>query len=132
MPALHTRGPTRTMKLPSYGFLIPAALMLGLAPFVPEPHLVEKIRWLFTGHAFRPIDVFDLFLHGTFPALLLVKVGRDALGRGRDASGGGSSGPGADQAGGKDGSGPGRGAESSEGPMTRAQRRREERKRKRD
>jgi len=65
------------MKLPDYSFLIPAALLLGLAPFAPEPHLVEKLRWLFTGHAFRPIDVFDLFLHGAFPALLLTKAGRD-------------------------------------------------------
>jgi hypothetical protein len=68
------------MKLPDYPFLIVASLLLGLAPFVPEPHLVEKIRWLFTGHPFRPIDVFDLFLHGTFPALLVLKAGRD-LGR---------------------------------------------------
>ena len=65
------------MKLPDYGFLIPAALLLGLAPFAPEPHLVEKIRWLLTGHPFEAIDVFDLFLHGTFPALLVVKAGRD-------------------------------------------------------
>jgi len=67
------------MKLPSYSFLIPASLLLGLAPFAPEPHLVEKIRWLFTGQPFRPIDVFDLFLHGSLPALLLIKVGRDLI-----------------------------------------------------
>lgn len=67
------------MKLPGYGFLIPASLMLGLAPFVPEPHLLEKLRWLFTGHPFAPIDVFDLFLHGTFPLLLLVKASRDLV-----------------------------------------------------
>jgi hypothetical protein len=71
------------MKLPAYSFLIPASLLLGLAPFVPEPHLVEKIRWLFTGHPFKPIDVFDLFLHGAFPALLLVKVAQDAMRRGK-------------------------------------------------
>lgn len=69
------------MKLPDYSFLIPASLLLRLAPFVPEPHLVEKLRWLFTGHPFRPIDIFDLFLHGTFPALLLVKAGRDVVGK---------------------------------------------------
>jgi hypothetical protein len=69
------------MKLPAYSFLIPASLLLGLAPFVPEPHLVEKIRWLFTGHPFQPIDIFDLFLHGAFPALLAWKAGRDVLGK---------------------------------------------------
>jgi hypothetical protein len=69
------------MKLPAYSFLIPASLLLGLAPFVPEPHLVEKIRWLFTGHPFQPIDIFDLFLHGAFPALLAWRAGRDVLGK---------------------------------------------------
>ena len=73
----------KTMKLPGYSFLIPASLMLGLAPFVPEPHLVEKIRWLFTGHPFAPIDVFDLFLHGAFPVLLLVKIVQDLVRKGK-------------------------------------------------
>ena len=42
-----------------------ACLTLGLAPFVPEPHVVEKVRWVLQGGAgMRPIDVFDLFLHG--------------------------------------------------------------------
>jgi len=72
------------MKLPGYGFLIPASLLLGLAPFAPEPHLFEKIRWLFTGHPFRPIDVFDLFLHGAFPALLVVKVVQDLTRKARE------------------------------------------------
>ena len=67
------------MKLPNYSFLIPASLLLGLAPFVPEPHLLEKIRWLFTGHPFQPIDIFDLFLHGAFPALLAWKAGKDMI-----------------------------------------------------
>lgn len=74
------------MKLPDYSFLIPASLLLGLAPFLPEPHLVEKVRWLFTGHPLRPIDIFDLFLHGAFPALLAVKAGQDAIGRWRERS----------------------------------------------
>lgn len=41
-----------------------AALTLGLAPFVPQPHVVEKLRWLATGHPLRSIDAFDLLLHG--------------------------------------------------------------------
>ncbi|ACL73037.1 hypothetical protein Tgr7_1956 [Thioalkalivibrio sulfidiphilus HL-EbGr7] len=36
---------------------------LGLAPFVPEPHLVEKTRMLFEGTLTRPLDIFDLFMH---------------------------------------------------------------------
>ena len=50
--------------------LIPAVL-LGLAPFAPEPHLVEKLRMLSEGTLHKPIDIFDLLLHGT-PALLVV------------------------------------------------------------
>jgi hypothetical protein len=120
------------MKLPSYGFLIPASLLLGLAPFVPEPHLVEKIRWLFTGHAFKPIDVFDLFLHGTFPALLLVKAGRDAVGRVRGSGGRAVDGPGTSAPAGKGGSRSGESGEHPGTPDTRAQRRRKERERKRN
>lgn len=45
--------------------LIPAALLLGLAPFRPEPHLVEKLRLLIGGQLVRPLDIFDLVLHGT-------------------------------------------------------------------
>ncbi|MCA1804916.1 MAG: hypothetical protein LC646_06175 [Xanthomonadaceae bacterium] len=58
--------------------LVVGALLLGAAPFVPEPHLVEKLRMLMAGELARPIDVFDLFLHGTLPLLLLLKLGRVA------------------------------------------------------
>lgn len=43
---------------------------LALAPFVPEPHLVEKLRMLSEGTLIRPLDIFDLLMHGT-PVLLL-------------------------------------------------------------
>ena len=40
------------------------SLTLGLAPFVPKPHLVEKIQMIFHDRAaMRPIDYFDLLLH---------------------------------------------------------------------
>lgn len=49
-----------------------AALSLGLAPFFPEPHIWQKLKWLFQGAVgFQPIDWFDLVLHGT-PWLLLM------------------------------------------------------------
>lgn len=51
------------------------ALTLGLAPFVPEPHVWEKIRWLYEGgHHFEPIHWFDFLMHGT-PWILLIRVG---------------------------------------------------------
>jgi len=56
-------------RTPLAGFLF-VALTLGLAPFVPEPHIWEKLKMLFGGELYRPIDIFDLFLHGT-PWLVL-------------------------------------------------------------
>lgn len=53
-----------------------AALTLGLAPFVPEPHLVEKLRMLAAGDLTRPIDIFDLLMHAAPWALLLLKLYR--------------------------------------------------------
>jgi len=57
-------------KIP-YTVIVPLALVLALAPFTPEPHLWEKLKMLFAGTLARPIDIFDLFLHGT-PLLILV------------------------------------------------------------
>ncbi len=42
-----------------------ASLTLGLAPFVPEPHIFGKVRWVLGGGVgMKPIDVFDLVMHG--------------------------------------------------------------------
>ena len=42
-----------------------AALTLGLAPFVPEPHIWGKIKWLAGGgEGMAPMDYFDVLLHG--------------------------------------------------------------------
>jgi hypothetical protein len=61
--------------------LVIAALTLGLAPFVPEPHVWEKLKMLAAGTLSRPIDIFDLALHGTPWVLLLIKLLRLAAGR---------------------------------------------------
>ena len=44
--------------------LVIAAVILGGAPFVPEPHIIEKLRMLANGTLSRPIDIFDLAYHG--------------------------------------------------------------------
>jgi len=50
------------------------SLTLGLAPFVPEPHLIGKLRWLMGGAVgMKPIDWFDLVQHG-FPFVLLFRA----------------------------------------------------------
>lgn len=57
-------------ELLEYKFLIPLVLLLGFAPFFPEPHIVEKLRMLLAGTLQRPIDIFDLAWH-TWPFMLL-------------------------------------------------------------
>ena len=54
--------------------LIIAAILLGLAPFFPEPHIVEKLRMLATGTLKKPIDIFDLCYHSLPVILLAVKL----------------------------------------------------------
>ena len=51
-------------------FLVVISIMMLGAPFVPEPHLVEKTRMLLAGTLTKPVDVFDLFWH-LLPATLL-------------------------------------------------------------
>ncbi len=46
------------------------AAWLAVAPVVPEPHLVEKLRMLSQGTLTQAIDIFDLLFH-TVPLLLL-------------------------------------------------------------
>lgn len=51
-----------------------ASLSLGLAPFVPEPHLIGKLRWVLGGaHGMKLIDWFDLLMHG-LPWILLIRA----------------------------------------------------------
>ena len=50
------------------------AMTLGLAPFVPEPHIWEKLKMLAAGTLTRPIDIFDLLLHGAPWVLLALKL----------------------------------------------------------
>jgi len=56
-----------------YPLLIAATIFMALAPFSPEPHLVEKFRMLSQGTLTKPLDIFDLFWHLLPAALLLTK-----------------------------------------------------------
>ena len=60
-------------RIPFWGLAL-VALALGIAPLGSQPHLIEKLLMLADGNLSRPIDIFDLFLHGIFPLLLLVKL----------------------------------------------------------
>ncbi len=68
-------------KIPLSTLLI-VALLLGLAPFTPEPHLWEKLKMLAAGTLARPIDIFDLLMHGTPVLLLVLKLARLSLKKG--------------------------------------------------
>ena len=59
-------------KIP-YSTLIIVAILLGLAPFRPMPHLFEKLIMLYKGTLNRPIDIFDLFLHSSPIILIIIK-----------------------------------------------------------
>ena len=58
----------------NYPLLIAATLLMGLAPFFPEPHLVEKTHLLLRGELSRPLDIFDLFFHLAPALLLMIKL----------------------------------------------------------
>lgn len=57
-----------------WAILLPVALLLGLAPFRPEPHLLEKVKMLYVGQLTRPVDIFDLVMHGTPLLFVLGKL----------------------------------------------------------
>jgi len=69
------RGPMHNIfdRIP-LPLLILLCLSLGLAPFSPEPHVLEKLSMLATGELTRLIDIFDLLLHGTPWLLLSIKL----------------------------------------------------------
>ena len=62
-----------------YRILIPLVVLLGFAPFTPQPHIVEKLRMLMAGTLKRPIDIFDLVWHSWPFVLLGYKVVRDIV-----------------------------------------------------
>ena len=53
-----------------------AAVFMSLAPFSPEPHLLEKSRMLMNGELIKPIDIFDLFWHSFLIILLVIRLVR--------------------------------------------------------
>jgi hypothetical protein len=56
--------------------LVVGAVLMALAPFHPEPHLIEKLRMLMDGDLRRPLDIFDLFIHSAPLVLVAVRLFR--------------------------------------------------------
>lgn len=60
--------------LNNWSLVIMASLMLGLAPFYPEPHIWGKIRWVAGGAVgMSAMDWFDLCWHG-WPFILVIRL----------------------------------------------------------
>ncbi|KPM46654.1 hypothetical protein [Jiulongibacter sediminis] len=51
------------------------SLTLGLAPFMPEPHVWGKIKWVLGGaNGMQVMDWFDLAMHGAPWIWLIITV----------------------------------------------------------
>lgn len=56
-----------------YPLLIIMSIFMALAPFQPEPHLVQKFDMLMAGNLTKPLDIFDMLWHLLPASLLVVK-----------------------------------------------------------
>jgi hypothetical protein len=64
-------------KKNNIGIALVASLTLGLAPFLPEPHLFGKIRWVLGGaEGMKAMDWFDLAMHGAPFVWLFYEIGK--------------------------------------------------------
>lgn len=62
--------------------IIVACLTIGLAPFLPEPHIWGKIKWVVGGgNEMQFMDIFDLAMHGLPWVLLILKAVSSLVGR---------------------------------------------------
>ena len=60
--------------LNNWKMVIALCLTRGLAPFLPEPHIWGKLRWVAGGaRGMAAMDWFDLLFHG-LPWLLLLRL----------------------------------------------------------
>lgn len=57
-------------------YMVFIAIILGLAPFLPEPHLWQKLKMLVAGTLTKPIDIFDLLWHSWPIVIILIKLYR--------------------------------------------------------
>jgi hypothetical protein len=60
--------------LNNWRIIILLCLTLGLAPFLPEPHIWGKLKWIAGGaEGMQRADWFDVLFHG-LPFLLLFRL----------------------------------------------------------
>ncbi len=66
----------KPLKTISWPMVIILCLTLGLAPYIPEPHVWQKLQMLLAGTLSKPVDIFDFVLHGVPWLLLALKAVR--------------------------------------------------------
>ncbi len=71
----------KILNMLNWPIVIIACLTIGLAPFKPQPHVLEKLHMLKDGVLVQPTDIFDLAMHGLPWVILLLKLGVQLLGR---------------------------------------------------
>lgn len=54
--------------------LVGVAMLLAVLPLHSTPHLFEKLNMLVQSALVKPIDIFDLFMHGAPAALLFIRL----------------------------------------------------------
>lgn len=58
------------------GLAVMGSLTLGLAPFVPHPHIWKQLKNLWYGREMLAMDWLDLLMHGApWVALIVILVG---------------------------------------------------------
>ncbi|MCF6232246.1 MAG: RND transporter [Rhodobacteraceae bacterium] len=58
----------------SWGMVGIMCALLGLAPFVPAPHIWQKLQMLVAGNLTQMIDIGDLLMHGAPWLVLIAKL----------------------------------------------------------
>ena len=58
----------------SWGMAGMMCALLGLAPFVPEPHVWQKLKMLVAGELTQIVDTGDLLMHGAPWLILIAKL----------------------------------------------------------
>lgn len=59
-------------KIP-FTILLVIAVVMAAMPIVPQPHLWEKLVMLQQAELTKPLDIFDLIMHGLGLVLVVVK-----------------------------------------------------------
>lgn len=54
--------------------IIILTITLGLAPYSPQPHIIEKLILLTNGQLSTPVDIFDFLMHLSPFILLTLKI----------------------------------------------------------